>query len=44
MSLVALIGASLVLRDTFIEFIGSGYRQKLVEFPVFGLCLLKRCL
>ena len=42
-SLVSLVGGPHVLRDTYIELAGSGYREKLVEYPIFDLRLLKRC-
>ena len=43
-SLVAFSGGSQVLVDTYGEYLGSGYSHKLVEYPVFDLRLLKRCL
>ena len=43
-SLVAISGGSHVLADTYKEFLGSGYSHKLVEYPIFDLRLLKRCL
>ena len=43
-SLVAVSGGSHVLADTCGEYLGSGYSRKLVEYPVFDLRLLKRCL
>ena len=43
-SLVAISAGSHVLADTYREFLGSGYSHKLVEYPVFDLRLLKRCL
>ena len=43
-SLVAVSGGSHVLADIYGENLGSGYSRKLVEFPVFDLCLLKQCL
>ena len=33
-----------MLADTYVENFGSGYSHKLVEYPVFDLRLLKRCL
>ena len=39
--LVSLVGGSQVLHDTYIEFADSGYREKLVEYPIFNLLLLK---
>ena len=43
-SLVAISGGSNLLADTYNEYLGSGYSHKLVEYPVFDLRLLKRCL
>ena len=43
-SLVAISGGSHVLADTYREYLGSGYSHKLVEYPLFDLRLLKRCL
>ena len=43
-SLVAVSGGWHVLADTYGEYLGSGYSHKLVEYPVFDLPLLKRCL
>ena len=43
-SLVALLGGSHMLHYTYVEFDGSSYREKLVEYPMFDLQLLKRCL
>ena len=43
-SLVAVSGGSHVLADTYSDYLGSGYSHKLVEYPVFDLRLLKRCL
>ena len=43
-SLVAISGGSHVLADTYREYLGSGYSHKLVEYPIFHLHLLKRCL
>ena len=43
-SLVAVSGGSHVLTDTYGEYLGSGYSHKLVEYPIFDLRLLKRCL
>ena len=40
-SLVALVRSSHVLRDRYVEFAGSGYREKLVEYPIFDLRILK---
>ena len=43
-SLVAVSGGSHVLADTYGEYLGSGCKHKLVEYPIFDLRLLKRCL
>ena len=43
-SLVTISSGSHVLADTYKEHLGSGYSQKLVEYPFFDLRLLKRCL
>ena len=43
-SLVAISGGSYVVADTYREYLGSGYSHKLVEYPIFDLRLLKRCL
>ena len=43
-SLVTVSGGSHVLADTCGEYLGSGYSRKLVEYQVFDLRLLKRCL
>ena len=43
-SLVAITGGSHVVADTYKEYLGSGYSHKLVEYPIFDLRLLKRCL
>ena len=36
--------SSTVLMEAFCEFLGSGYRQKLIDYPFFGLRLFRRCL
>ena len=43
-SLVAVSGGSHVLADTYSKYLGSGYTNQLVEYPIFDLRLLKRCL
>ena len=43
-SLVTFSGGSHVLADTYGEYLGSGYSHKVVEYPVFDMRLLKRCL
>ena len=43
-TLVAVFGGSHVLADTYGEHLGNGYSRKFLEYPVFDLRLLKRCL
>ena len=43
-SLVAISGGSHLVADTYKEYLGSGYSHKLVEYPIFDLRLLQRCL
>ena len=43
-SVVSLHGGPHVLAEAFASYLGSWYRAKLVEYPTFGLRLLKRCL
>ena len=43
-SLVAVSDGSHVLGDTYRDYLGSGYSHTLVEYPIFDLRLLKRCL
>ena len=43
-SLVAISCGSHVLADTYKEYLGSGYLHKLLEYSIFDLRLLKRCL
>ena len=43
-SVVSLHGGPHVLAEVFASYLGSGYRAKLVEYPIFDLRLLKRCL
>ena len=43
-SVVSLHGGPHVLAEAFASYLGSGYRAKLVEYPIFDLRLLKRCL
>ena len=42
-SVVSISGGSNVLVGTFCEYLGSGYRQKLTDYPFFDLRLFKRC-
>ena len=37
-------GGSTVLVEAFCEYLGSGYRQKLIDYLVFDLRLFRRCL
>ena len=37
-------GGSTVLVEAFCEYLVSGYRQKLIDYPVFDLRLFRRCL
>ena len=43
-SLVAISAGSHVLADTCGDYLGRGYIRKLVEYPIFDLRLLERCL
>ena len=43
-SVVSLHGCPYVLAEVFASYLGSGYRAKLKEYPIFDLRLLKRCL
>ena len=43
-SVVSLHGGPHVLAEAFARYLGSGYQAKLVEYPIFDLRLLKRCL
>ena len=40
----SIIVGSTVLVEAFSEYLGSGYRQKLIDYPVFDLRLFRRCL
>ena len=37
-------GGSTVLVEAFSEYLGSGYRQKLIDYPIFDLRLFRRYL
>ena len=39
---VSISGRSTILVEAFCEYLGSGYRQKLIDYPRFDLCLFKR--
>ena len=43
-SVASINGGSTVLMEAFCEYLGSGYRQKLIDYPVFDLRLFRRCL
>ena len=43
-STVSINGGSTILREAFCEYLGSGYRQKLIDYPYFDICLFKFCL
>ena len=43
-SVASISGGSTVLVEAFCEYLGSGYRQKLIDNPVFDLRLFRRCL
>ena len=41
---VASISGGTVLVEAFCEYLGNGYRQKLIDYPFFDLRLFRRCL
>ena len=43
-AVASIIGGSTVLVEAFSEYLGSGYRQKLLDYPVFDFRLFRRCL
>ena len=43
-SAFAISGRSHALAETYAEYLGSGYTERFVEYPIFSLRLLKRCL
>ena len=43
-SVASINGGLTVLVEAFCEYLGSGYRQKLIDYPVFDLGLFRRCL
>ena len=43
-SVASISAGSTVLVEGFCEYLGSGYRQKLIDYPVFDLRLFRRCL
>ena len=44
MLVASINGGSTVLVEAFCKFLGSGYRQKLIDYPFFDLRLFRRCL
>ena len=43
-SVATISGGSTVLVEAFCEYLASGYRQNLIDYPVFDLRLFRRCL
>ena len=43
-AVASIIGGSTVLVEAFGEYLGIGYRQKLIDYPVSDLRLCRRCL
>ena len=43
-SVASISGGLTVLVEAFCEYLGSGYRHKLIDYPVFDLQLFRRCL
>ena len=43
-SVASISGGSTVLVEAFCEYLGNGYRQKLIDYPVFDLRFFRRCL
>ena len=44
LSVESVSGGSTVLVEAFCEYLGKGYRQKLIDYPVFDSRLFLRCL
>ena len=44
LSVASISGGSTVIVEAFCEYLGSGYRQKLIDYPVFDLRFFRRCL
>ena len=42
-SVASISGGSTVLVEAFCEYLGNGYRQKLIDYPVFDLRSFRRC-
>ena len=43
-SVASINGGATILVEAFCEYLGSGCRQKLIDYPVFDLRLFRRCL
>ena len=43
-SVVSISYGSTILVEAFCKYLGSGYRQKPIDYPFFDLCLFKQCL
>ena len=43
-SVASISGGSTILVEAFCEYLGKGYRRKLIDYPVFDLRLFRRCL
>ena len=43
-SVASISGGSTVLVEAFCEYLGNGYRQKLIDYPISDLRLFRRCL
>ena len=43
-SVASISGGSTVVVEAFCEYLGNGYRQKLIDYPVFDLHFFRRCL
>ena len=43
-SVASIRSGSIVLVEALCEYLGNGYRQKLIDYPVFDLRLFRRCL
>ena len=43
-SVASINGGSTVLMEAFCEYLGNGYRQQLIDYPVFDLRLFQLCL
>ena len=43
-SVASISGGSTFLVEAFCDYLGSGHRQKLIDYPVFDLRIIRRCL